>query len=84
MMENGGWGGNGFHVFPNIRNCPAPCGNGYHRFGVVDSLESHHYSVETHGRASLQSPVCMDSSCVHAIVAHAHPKQLSPCISTIP
>lgn len=36
--------------------------------------------VETHGRASLQSPVCMDTLCVHTIIAHAHPKQLSPCM----
>ena len=26
-----------FMVFPNIRICLAPCGNGYHRLGVVDS-----------------------------------------------
>lgn len=43
MLENGGWGGADFMVFPNVRICLAPCGNGYHRFGVVDSLESHHY-----------------------------------------
>ena len=42
--EMAGAVGTDFMVFPNIRNCPAPCGNGYHRFGVFDSPESHHRS----------------------------------------
>ena len=58
-----------FMVFPNIRICLAPFGDRYHRFGVVDSPESHHHiPVETHGRASLQSRVRMDMSCVHSNV----------------
>lgn len=44
--------GTDFMVFPNIRNCPAPCGNGYHRLGVFDSPDPAIVPVETHGRAS--------------------------------
>ena len=41
MAGAAGWN---FIGFPNVRICPVPFGNGYHRLGVIDSPEFHHRS----------------------------------------
>ena len=80
MMKNGGWGGNGFHVSPTSAFARSHAATGTIVLGLLIPRNFIIVPVETHGRASLQSPVCMDTLCVHTIIAHAHPKQLSPCM----
>ena len=59
-----------FMVFPQHPQLPCPMRQRVPSFWVfLISWNSTIIPVETHGRASLQSPVCMDTLCVHTIIA---------------
>ena len=97
MMENGGWGGDGFHVSPTSAFALPHAATGTIVLGLLIPRNFIIVPVETHGRASLQSPVrfynhpCVWTHCVfiqlspmrvHIIITPCMFQQLSRCVRT--